>query len=106
MDDYNAIMVKALADRLAEAFAEELHLLVRKELWAYDSSEHLGAADLFSIKYQVTFFLSADMSNLVKLSISISFTTDEFLVIAGDSSSTWVSKSTGPHGEGNHVEFT
>ena len=34
-DDYNAIMVKALADRLAEAFAEHLHLRVRKEFWGY-----------------------------------------------------------------------
>jgi 5-methyltetrahydrofolate--homocysteine methyltransferase len=52
MDDYNVIMVKALADRLAEAFAEELHRRVRTEFWAYDSEENLGAGELHSIKYQ------------------------------------------------------
>ena len=36
MDDYSVIMFKALADRLAEAFAEELHERVRVELWGYD----------------------------------------------------------------------
>ncbi len=41
-DDYSAIMVKALADRLAEAFAERLHQRVRKEFWAYASDETLG----------------------------------------------------------------
>ncbi len=35
-DDYNSILLKSLADRLAESFAEYLHRLVRKELWAYD----------------------------------------------------------------------
>uniref|UniRef100_A0A3Q4IA40 Methionine synthase n=1 Tax=Neolamprologus brichardi TaxID=32507 RepID=A0A3Q4IA40_NEOBR len=40
-DDYNSIMVKALADRLAEAFAEELHARVRKELWGYSTDEAL-----------------------------------------------------------------
>ena len=52
-DDYNIIMVKALADRLAEAFAEELHERVRKELWGYSNAEHLEAEDLHKIKYQV-----------------------------------------------------
>ncbi|CAG7667283.1 unnamed protein product [Allacma fusca] len=52
LDDYNAIMVEALADRLAEAFAEELHLRVRKELWGYDCKEELEASDLHRIKYQ------------------------------------------------------
>jgi len=46
-------MVEALADRFAEAFAEELHLRVRKELWAYSSEEELEAGDLHRIKYQV-----------------------------------------------------
>jgi 5-methyltetrahydrofolate--homocysteine methyltransferase len=40
-DDYNSIMVKALADRFAEAFTELLHLKVRKELWGYVTSENL-----------------------------------------------------------------
>lgn len=52
-DDYNIIMLKALADRLAEAFAEELHERVRKEIWGYGSNESLDAADLHKIKYQV-----------------------------------------------------
>ncbi|CAG0894648.1 unnamed protein product [Darwinula stevensoni] len=51
-DDYNVIMVKALADRLAEAFAEELHERVRKELWGYAPVELLQASDLHRLKYQ------------------------------------------------------
>ncbi|XP_051273087.1 methionine synthase isoform X4 [Dicentrarchus labrax] len=51
-DDYSSIMVKALADRLAEAFAEELHACVRKELWGYSSDEALQASDLHRIRYQ------------------------------------------------------
>uniref|UniRef100_A0AAY4B6L7 Methionine synthase n=1 Tax=Denticeps clupeoides TaxID=299321 RepID=A0AAY4B6L7_9TELE len=50
-DDYNSIMVKALADRLAEAFAEELHARVRKDLWGYSTEEYLPAADLHRIRY-------------------------------------------------------
>jgi hypothetical protein len=46
-------MVKALADRLAEAFAEHLHERVRKEYWAYSKEEGLEAADLHKLKYQV-----------------------------------------------------
>lgn len=45
-------MAKAIADRLAEAFAEELHLRVRTELWGYNSKEALEAGDLLSIKYE------------------------------------------------------
>ncbi|RCH83446.1 hypothetical protein CU098_001742 [Rhizopus stolonifer] len=51
-DDYNSIMAKAIADRLAEAFAEALHEQVRKEDWGYASEEHLSAADLFAVRYQ------------------------------------------------------
>ncbi|XP_077481179.1 methionine synthase isoform X4 [Stigmatopora argus] len=51
-DDYSSIMVKALADRLAEAFAEELHVRVRKELWGYCTNESLLAADLHKVRYQ------------------------------------------------------
>ncbi|XP_035261916.1 methionine synthase [Anguilla anguilla] len=50
-DDYNSIMVKALADRLAEAFAEELHARVRKDFWCYSSEEDLDAADMHRIRY-------------------------------------------------------
>ncbi|MEM0939335.1 MAG: methionine synthase [Bacteroidota bacterium] len=51
-DDYNEIMIKALADRLAEAFAELMHEKVRKELWAYDSDENLENEALIKEKYQ------------------------------------------------------
>uniref|UniRef100_A0A7N6FA46 Methionine synthase n=1 Tax=Anabas testudineus TaxID=64144 RepID=A0A7N6FA46_ANATE len=51
-DDYSSIMVKALADRLAEAFAEELHVRVRKELWGYSSEEALQTSDLHRVRYQ------------------------------------------------------
>jgi len=51
-DDYNSIMAKAIADRLAEAFAEKMHELVRKEYWGYAKSEHLGADELIKEEYQ------------------------------------------------------
>uniref|UniRef100_A0A8C0VJ87 Methionine synthase n=1 Tax=Cyanistes caeruleus TaxID=156563 RepID=A0A8C0VJ87_CYACU len=51
-DEYNIIMVKALGDRLAEAFAEELHERVRREFWAYSSSEQLDLSSLRKIKYE------------------------------------------------------
>ena len=50
-DDYNSIMVKALADRLAEAFAERMHELVRKEFWAYAKDETLNTEELIKEKY-------------------------------------------------------
>jgi 5-methyltetrahydrofolate--homocysteine methyltransferase len=51
-DDYSAIMVKALADRLAEAFAERLHQRVRKEFWGYEPNEALGRDELIGEKYR------------------------------------------------------
>jgi 5-methyltetrahydrofolate--homocysteine methyltransferase len=51
-DDYSAIMVKALADRLAEAFAERLHQRVRKEFWAYAPDEALSNVELIGESYQ------------------------------------------------------
>jgi 5-methyltetrahydrofolate--homocysteine methyltransferase len=51
LDDYNSILVKALADRLAEAFAEYLHLKVRKEIWGYASNENLSNQDLIDEEY-------------------------------------------------------
>jgi 5-methyltetrahydrofolate--homocysteine methyltransferase len=51
-DDYSAIMFKALADRLAEAFAERLHQRVRTELWAYAPDEQLDAAALIAEQYR------------------------------------------------------
>jgi 5-methyltetrahydrofolate--homocysteine methyltransferase len=51
-DDYSSILVKALADRLAEAFAERMHERVRKELWGYAPDENLPPDDLILEKYQ------------------------------------------------------
>ena len=51
-DDYNGIMVKALADRLAEAFAEYLHEKVRKDIWGFASDELLSNEELIREKYQ------------------------------------------------------
>jgi 5-methyltetrahydrofolate--homocysteine methyltransferase len=51
-DDYSAIMVKALADRVAEAFAEQLHQRVRKEFWGYEPNETFGPEDLIAEKYR------------------------------------------------------
>ncbi len=51
-DDYSAIMLKALADRLAEAFAEHLHLRVRREFWGYASDEALSNEDIIAEKYR------------------------------------------------------
>ena len=50
-DDYNSIMVKAIADRLAEAFAERMHERVRKEFWAYAADEKLSAEELIKEQY-------------------------------------------------------
>jgi 5-methyltetrahydrofolate--homocysteine methyltransferase len=51
-DDYSAILLKALADRLAEAFAERLHEKVRREFWGYAPDESLGNAEIIREKYQ------------------------------------------------------
>ncbi len=51
-DDYNSILLKSLADRLAESFAEYLHKLVRKELWGYNVEESLSTEDLIRERYQ------------------------------------------------------
>ncbi len=50
-DDYNSILLKALADRLAEAFAERMHERVRKEFWAYNIEEKLSNDELIEEKY-------------------------------------------------------
>jgi 5-methyltetrahydrofolate--homocysteine methyltransferase len=51
-DDYSAIMLKALADRLAEAFAEALHERVRRDLWGYAAGESLSLEDQIGEKYR------------------------------------------------------
>lgn len=50
-DDYNKIMIKAIADRLAEAFAEHLHELVRKEYWGYSENENYSNEELIKENY-------------------------------------------------------
>jgi len=52
LDDYSAIMLKALADRLAEAFAELLHARVRREFWGYAADEALSNEDMIAEKYR------------------------------------------------------
>jgi 5-methyltetrahydrofolate--homocysteine methyltransferase len=52
LDDYNSIMVKALADRFAEAFAEYLHEKIRKEIWGYASDEKLSAEAMIAEEYK------------------------------------------------------
>ncbi|MGL5823878.1 MAG: methionine synthase [Nocardioides sp.] len=52
LDDYNAILIEALADRLAEAFAERLHQRVRTEFWGYAEETGLTAGDLLAENYQ------------------------------------------------------
>jgi len=51
-DDYSSIILKALADRLAEALAEYLHERVRKEFWGYSADEHLSSKELIAEKYR------------------------------------------------------
>jgi 5-methyltetrahydrofolate--homocysteine methyltransferase len=51
-DDYSAILLKALADRFAEAFAERMHERVRKEFWGYQTQESLSNEDLIAERYQ------------------------------------------------------
>jgi len=50
-DDYSAILLESLADRLAEAFAERLHERVRRELWGYSADEHLSNDQLIAEGY-------------------------------------------------------
>jgi len=51
-DDYRSILLKALADRLAEAFAEHLHQRVRREFWGYSQDESLGSEELIRERYR------------------------------------------------------
>ena len=52
LDDYNSILIKALGDRFAEAFAEYLHLKIRKEIWGYASNENLSNQELIKETYK------------------------------------------------------
>lgn len=51
-DDYNAIMLKALADRLAETMAEKMHEIFRKEIWGYAKDESLSSSEIIAEKYK------------------------------------------------------
>ena len=51
-DDYSSILLKALADRLAEAYAEQLHLRIRREFWGYAADENLSNQELIREKYR------------------------------------------------------
>jgi 5-methyltetrahydrofolate--homocysteine methyltransferase len=51
-DDFKKIMLQALSDRLAEAFAEQLHARIRRELWGYAPEEAMDTADMLKVKYQ------------------------------------------------------
>ena len=89
-DDYNSIMAKALADRLAEAFAERMHEMVRKEYWGYSKDEKLNNDDLIKEKYagirpapgypacpdhteKATLFNLLDVENKIGLKLTESF---------------------------------
>merc|ERR1719231_191531 len=51
-DDYKSIMLKAVADRFAEAAAERVHELIRKDLWGYAKEEKMSVEDMLRVKYQ------------------------------------------------------
>ena len=89
-DDYNSILLKSLADRLAESFTEYLHRLVRRELWGYDSDESLSTQELISEGYKgirpapgypacpdhtekATLFRLLDATNVCDVSLSENF---------------------------------
>ncbi|PIX36473.1 MAG: hypothetical protein COZ59_00905, partial [Bacteroidetes bacterium CG_4_8_14_3_um_filter_31_14] len=51
-DDYSALMLRILADRLAEALAEYLHVLIRKDFWGYSPNENLNVEEVIKEKYR------------------------------------------------------
>jgi 5-methyltetrahydrofolate--homocysteine methyltransferase len=67
-DDYNIILSKAIADRLAEAFAEVLHEEVRKKYWAYSPDENMDVESLLKVKYQGFFLTQSRNSSCVWIS--------------------------------------
>lgn len=66
-DDYSSIMLKALTDRLAEAFAEVLHAEVRKTYWGYAPDEDFSANEMHKIKYRVPHCFRFDCSSALTL---------------------------------------
>ena len=99
-DDYSSILVKALGDRLAEAFAEHMHERVRRDLWGYCPDENLSNADLINEKYQgirpapgypacpdhsekQTLFELLDVQNRVEISLTESFAMSPMASVCG-----------------------
>ena len=99
-DDYNAIMVKALADRLAEAFAEHLHQRVRKEYWGYAADESIDNEALIKEHYRgirpapgypacpdhsekQTLFTLLDVENTIGLELTDSFAMAPAAAVSG-----------------------
>ena len=99
-DDYNSIMAKALADRLAEAFAERMHEMVRKEYWGYSKDEKLNNDDLIKEKYagirpapgypacpdhteKATLFNLLDAENKIGLKLTESFAMHPAAAVSG-----------------------
>ncbi|MEQ8953270.1 MAG: vitamin B12 dependent-methionine synthase activation domain-containing protein, partial [Gammaproteobacteria bacterium] len=99
-DDYNAIMVKALADRFAESMAETLHRKVRKEYWGYQPDESLSNEDLIAEKYRgirpapgypacpdhtekATLFKLLDAENAIGVSLTESFAMNPSAAVSG-----------------------
>ena len=99
-DDYNSIMAKALADRLAEAFAERMHEMVRKEYWGYSKDEKLNNDDLIKEKYagirpapgypacpdhteKATLFNLLDVENKIGLKLTESFAMHPAAAVSG-----------------------
>ena len=99
-DDYNAIMVKALADRLAEAFAEHLHQRVRKEYWGYAADESIDNEALIKEHYRgirpapgypacpdhsekQTLFALLDVENTIGLELTDSFAMAPAAAVSG-----------------------
>ncbi|MEO1079165.1 MAG: methionine synthase [Pseudomonadota bacterium] len=99
-DDYSSIMLKALADRLAESLAEHMHLRVRRELWGYAPEEQLGNDDLIRERYRgirpapgypacpdhtekATLFRLLDAEAAVGVSLSDSFAMEPAAAVSG-----------------------
>ena len=99
-DDYNAIMVKALADRLAESLAETLHRMVRREYWGYQPDESLSNDELIAEKYRgirpapgypacpdhtekATLFQLLDAEKAIGLSLTESFAMNPAAAVSG-----------------------
>src|SRR3546814_970841 len=70
-DDYSAILVKALADRLAEAFAERMHQHVRTTLWGYAEGEQLTNEALIREQYRRSEEHTSELQSLMRISYAV-----------------------------------